>query len=35
MALRLYRTTRRLYGQVTESLRRLQVPSAVEHNPTR
>jgi hypothetical protein len=35
MALRLYRTTRRLYGQVTTALRELQVPAAVGANPTR
>jgi hypothetical protein len=34
MALRLYRTTRRLYGQVTAVLQRLQVPGAVGANPT-
>ena len=34
MALRLYRTTRRLYGQVTEALRRLPVSAAVGDNPT-
>jgi hypothetical protein len=35
MALRLDRTTRRLFGQVTESLRRLQVAAAVGDHPTR
>ncbi len=34
MALRLYRTTRQLYGQVTAVLRQLQVPGAVGGNPT-
>ena len=34
MALRLYRTTRRLYGQVTTALRTLHVPAAVGDNPT-
>src|SRR5437773_3042249 len=34
MAFRLYRTTRRLYGQVTSALQRLQVTAAVAHNPT-
>ncbi len=34
MALRLYRTTRQLYGQVTGALRTLQVPTAVGNNPT-
>jgi hypothetical protein len=34
MALRLYRTTRRLYGQVTAALQMLQVPAAVGDNPT-
>jgi hypothetical protein len=34
MALRLYRTTRRLYGQVTVALQRLHVPAAVGANPT-
>ena len=34
MALRLYRTTRRLYDQVTTALRRLQVSAAVGDNPT-
>src|SRR3954452_943896 len=35
MAFRLYRTTRRLYGQITTALRQLYVASAVEGNPTR
>ena len=35
MAFRLYRTTRRLYGQITMALRRLRVPAAVGENPTR
>ncbi len=35
MALRLYRTTRRLYGQVTTALRALHVPTAAGDNPTR
>src|SRR5215211_8299107 len=35
MAFRLYRTTRRLYSQVTQALRTLHVPAAVGHNPTR
>ena len=35
MAFRLYRTTRRLYGQITTALRTLQVPAAVGGNPTR
>ena len=35
MAFRLYRTTRRLYCQVTTALRTLQVPAAVGGNPTR
>ncbi len=35
MALRLYRTTRRLYGQVTTALQALQVSAAVGDNPTR
>ena len=35
MALRLYRTTRRLYGQVTEALRTLHVQAAVGGSPTR
>jgi hypothetical protein len=34
MALRLYRTTRQLYGQVTAVLRQVQVPDAVGSNPT-
>jgi hypothetical protein len=34
MALRLYRTTRLLYGQVTTALQALQVPAAVGDNPT-
>jgi hypothetical protein len=34
MACRLYRTTRRLYRQVTTALQALQVPAAVEANPT-
>jgi DDE superfamily endonuclease len=34
MAFRLYRTTRRLYGQVTVALRTLRVPAAVAGNPT-
>ena len=34
MALRLYRTTRRLYSQVTSALQALQVPAAVGNNPT-
>ena len=34
MALRLYRTTRQLYGQVTAMVRQLQVPGAVGGNPT-
>ncbi len=34
MALRLYRTTRQLYGQVTGALQTLQVLAAVEGNPT-
>ncbi len=34
MASRLYRTTWRLYGQVTTALRQLQVPAAVGANPT-
>ena len=34
MALRLYRTTRRLYSQVTTALRALHVPAAVGSNPT-
>src|SRR5438067_1814162 len=34
MALRLYRTTRRLYGQVTAALQMLQVPAAAGDNPT-
>lgn len=34
MALRLYRTTRRLYGHVTTALRVLHVPAAVGANPT-
>jgi DDE superfamily endonuclease len=34
MAFRLYRTTRRLYGQVTSTLQRLQVTAAVANNPT-
>ena len=35
MACRLYRTTRRLYSQVTGVLRALHVPAAVGDNPTR
>src|SRR5829696_8670765 len=35
MALRLYRTTRQLYGQVTRALQTLHVRSAVGANPTR
>jgi hypothetical protein len=35
MALRNYGTTRQLYGQVTMTLRVLQVPAAVGANPTR
>lgn len=35
MAFRLYRTTRRLYGQVTETLRTLHVQAAVGGSPTR
>ena len=35
MALRLYRTTRQLYDQVTRALQTLQVPLAVGGNPTR
>jgi hypothetical protein len=35
MAFRLYRTTRRLYGQVTTALQTLHVPAAVGANPTR
>ena len=35
MAFRLYRTTRRLYSQVTTALQVLQVPTAVGGNPTR
>lgn len=35
MASRLYRTTRRLYDQITTALRRLHVAAAVEGNPTR
>src|SRR4051794_24887159 len=35
MALCLYRTTRRLYSQVTVTLRTLHVPAAVGANPTR
>jgi hypothetical protein len=35
MAFRLYRTTRRLYGQITTALRQLYVAAAVEGNPTR
>lgn len=34
MALRLYRTTRRLYDQVTSALRLLDLPAAVGGNPT-
>ena len=34
MALRLYRTTRRLYNQVTSALQVLHVPAAVGTNPT-
>src|SRR5215213_2490258 len=34
MALRLYRTTRQLYGQVTRALQTLHVRSAVGGNPT-
>jgi hypothetical protein len=34
MAFRLYRTTRRLYSQVTTALRLLHVPTAVGTNPT-
>src|SRR5918912_3685750 len=34
MASRLYRTTRRLYGQVTTALQTLHVPAAVGGNPT-
>jgi hypothetical protein len=34
MALRLYRTTRRLYGPVTTALQALQVPAAVGNSPT-
>src|SRR5215208_4330916 len=34
MAFRLYRTTRRLYRQVTATLQVLHVPAAVGHNPT-
>ena len=34
MALRLYRTTRRLYGQITAALRLLHVSAAVGDNPT-
>ena len=34
MALRLYRTTQWLYGQVTATLQVLHVPAAVGHNPT-
>jgi hypothetical protein len=34
MAFRLYRTTRRLYSQVTQALRTLHVPAAVGHSPT-
>jgi hypothetical protein len=34
MALRLYRTTRRLYGQVTTVLQALEVPAAVGNSPT-
>src|SRR4051812_22134843 len=35
MAFRLYRTTRRLYRQVTTALQTLHVPAAVGANPTR
>jgi hypothetical protein len=35
MALRLYRTTRQLYDQVTRPFQALQVPTAVGGNPTR
>jgi hypothetical protein len=34
MAFRLYRTTQRLYGQVTKALRTLHVPAAVGGSPT-
>src|SRR6266849_723457 len=34
MALRLYRTTRRLYGQGTRAVRALHVPAAIGDNPT-
>src|SRR4051812_38655613 len=34
MAFRLYRTTRRLYGQVEEALRRLQVWPLLQDQPT-
>jgi DDE superfamily endonuclease len=34
MALRLYRTTRQLYGQVTGALQTLRVPAAIGDNPT-
>ena len=34
MACRLYRTTRRLYAQVTRALRTLGIPAAVGANPT-
>jgi hypothetical protein len=35
MAFRLYRTTQRLYGQVTAALRTLHVLTAVGSSPTR